>query len=86
MLPMESEEQYQQIILELANVVQRSATVDWWRNYEIKRQMRSNIDDYVYEEVKIGRGIELENEQIEQIVEKVMTLAENNHSDYGVQL
>ena len=36
------------------------------------------------EEIKIGRGIELENEQIEQIVEKVMTLAENNHSDYGV--
>lgn len=84
MLPMESEEQYQQIILELANVVQRSATVDWWRNYEIKRQMRSNVDDYVYDEIKLAQGIELENEQIEQIVEKVIALAENNHSDYGV--
>ena len=83
-MPVETEEQYQQIILELANVVQRSATVDWWRNYEIKRQMRSNVDDYVYDEIKLAQGIELENEQIEQIVEKVIALAENNHSDYGV--
>lgn len=84
LLPAETEEQYQQIILELANVVQRSATVDWWRNYEIKRQMRSNVDDYVYDEIKLAQDIEVENEQIEQIVEKVMALAENNHSDYGV--
>jgi hypothetical protein len=46
--------------------------------------MRSNVDDYVYDEIKLAQDIEVENEQIEQIVEKVMALAENNHSDYGV--
>ena len=79
----EDEEAYQQIIVEMTGVLQQFARVDWWRNFEKKRQMRSALDDYLYDEVKLRRGVEISNDDIEKIVDKVMEIAENNHSFYG---
>lgn len=75
-------ELYKQTILDLTDVVKRSATVDWWRNHEIKRAMRNNLDDYLYDVVKMQHGIDLDYKQIEVIIEKIMTLAENNHQTF----
>jgi len=83
-LPKFEEDTYQQVVLEMTSVLQSYARVDWWRNYETKRQMRSHLDDYLYEEVSQKPGVSLTYEDIEQIIEYVMTLAENNHSLYGV--
>ena len=77
------EESYQQIILEMTEVLQSYARVDWWRNYETKRQMRSHLDDYLYDEVNKTKGIALSYEQIEAIINDAMTIAEHNHSLYG---
>ena len=41
--------------------------------------MRNSIDDYLYDELRTNKGIELSAEQIDSIVEDVMKLAENNH-------
>lgn len=82
-LPRVDEDAYQQIILEITNVLQSYARVDWWRNYETKRQMRSHLDDYLYDDVSQMRGITLTYEQIEVIIEYVMALAEHNHALYG---
>lgn len=83
LLAVDNEEQYRQIIIEMTEVLQSYARVDWWRNYETKRQMRSHLDDYLYDEVNEARGINLSYKQIEDIIEHVMTIAENNHSLYG---
>ena len=37
------------------------------------------MDDYLYDELKVARGFDLTADQIEQIVEQTMRLAENNH-------
>jgi hypothetical protein len=76
-------ETYEMIILELTAIVHRMATVDWWRNFEAKRQMRRQMDDYLYDIVKIQQGISLTNDQIDKIIEATMTLAENNHTTFG---
>lgn len=83
-LPITDEVEYRTVVLEITDVLQSYARVDWWRNFETKRQMRSRLDDYLYDEVKQARGVALAYEQIEEIIERVMTLAENNHSLYGV--
>jgi hypothetical protein len=44
--------------------------------------MRNSIDDYVYDELKVGRSLDLSAEQIDQIVDMVMTLAENNYENF----
>ena len=45
----------------------------------MKRVMRNNVDDYLYDEVKVKLGIDLTVDQIDSIVDDVMKLAENNY-------
>ncbi|MFZ2276057.1 MAG: HsdR family type I site-specific deoxyribonuclease [Candidatus Nanogingivalis sp.] len=69
---------YDQAIVSLTDIIHQSATVDWWRTYEAKRQMRSRIDDYLYDELHIT-----DYDRIEKIIDRAMNLAENNHQTYG---
>ena len=73
-----STDTYEQAVLALTGIINQSATVDWWRTYEAKRQMRSRLDDYLYEELHIT-----DYDRIEKIIDKAMNLAENNHHTYG---
>lgn len=72
------EDTYNQAILTLTTIVNESATVDWWRTYEAKRQMRSRLDDYLYEQLHIT-----DYDRIDKIIDAAMNLAENNHHIYG---
>lgn len=83
LLNINDEDLYQQIVMEIAEVAQRAATVDWWRNYESRRQMREVIDDYIYEELKQKRGFDLSNDQIRQTAEDIAVIIENNHGLYS---
>lgn len=71
---------YEKISLEIDSIVKRYATVDWWRNFEAKRRMRSKLDDYLYDTVKVKFGIELDYTEIDKIIERTIELAENNHN------
>ncbi len=70
---------YQQVILDICGIIRQNVRVDWWKNYEIKRIIRGKVDDYLYDELKTGKSIDLSTEQIEQILDDVMRFAENNH-------
>lgn len=74
-----SAETYERAVLALTSIIQQSATVDWWRTYEAKRQMRSRLDDYLYEELHIT-----DYDRIEKIIDVAMNLAEHNHQTFGV--
>lgn len=69
---------YESAVLALTDLINQSATVDWWRTYEAKRQMRSRLDDYLYERLHIT-----DYDRIEKIIDAAMNLAENNHHVYG---
>jgi type I restriction enzyme R subunit len=81
-LPLDDMVEYETIILGLTKVVHQSATVDWWRSFETKRQMRSRLDDYLYDEVRVRLDVDVTYEQIEKLIETILTLAENNHSTF----
>lgn len=81
-LSLDDTAEYETIILGLTKVVHQSATVDWWRSFETKRQMRSRLDDYLYDEVRVRLDIDVTYEQIEKLIEVILTLAENNHSTF----
>jgi len=73
------EASYIKAVLDVYSVLQQNARVDWWKNHEMKRVMRNCIDDYLYDELKIHRGVDISTKQIETLIEDVMRLAENNH-------
>jgi type I restriction enzyme, R subunit len=74
---------YEQIVLELTNLIHSYARVDWWRNFEAKRQMRSHLDDYLYDEIKNKRNINISYDDIDRSINEIIELAENNHNTFG---
>jgi type I restriction enzyme R subunit len=73
------EASYIKSVLDIYSVLHQNARVDWWKNHEMKRVMRNSIDDYLYDELKVHRGVDITTQQIETLIEDVMQLAENNH-------
>lgn len=82
-LPVQNAELYEQTVLDLTKIVQSSATVDWWRSFESKRQMRSRLDDYLYDILHVQNEVNLDYKQIEAAIDRIMNLAENNHELFG---
>ncbi len=75
---------YRDIVLEITGVVRRNATVDWWRNFEAKRLMRSELDDYLYDVAKMQYGIDLSEEQTSRVIDAAINLAEHNHQTFSL--
>ncbi len=47
----------------------------FWDDLDAQKQAMNDIDDYLYDEVKGERGIDLSTEQMDEIIEKPMQLA-----------
>ena len=73
-----SEEVYVSIVIDIFKIVKQEAIVDWYKNIDVKRKMINVIDDYLYDVVKGQKGIDISNDQIRDIISKVMQMAENN--------
>ncbi len=70
-----SDGDYIKIINEIFEKLKGEIRVDWHNNSEVKRQIMNKIDDYLYDVVKNERGIDLSNEDIVKINEKIIELA-----------
>lgn len=55
------------------------AIVDWYRNNEVKRIIFNKLDDYLYDEVAVGQGVKLSNEEIKNIIDKAIKLGVENY-------
>ncbi|RKZ03839.1 restriction endonuclease subunit R [Candidatus Fermentibacteria bacterium] len=49
--------------------------VNFWNDEDAQKQAINDIDDYLYDEVKHGRGVELTSEEMDRIIEKTMQVA-----------
>jgi len=67
------------IVLDIYDLLKKETIVDWQINAEAKRIMRNKLDDYLYDIVKVEKGIDLSNEDIAKLIDETMTLAQNNY-------
>lgn len=76
---MSDPEQAQTSAAEVATAVwdifQRNRKVGYWDDLDAQRRTINEIDDYLYDEVKSARGIELSTDEMDEIIEKTMQLA-----------
>jgi len=49
--------------------------VNFWNDEDAQKQVINDIDDYLYDEVKHCRGVELTSEEMDRIIEKTMQMA-----------
>lgn len=68
------DDQYEEHILNLAGIIQENRIIDWWKNYDQKRIIENHLDDYIYDNMNVSEVIN------KKIREKILGLAENNHS------
>ena len=61
--------------LAINKVIQRHWKVQFWDDMDAQRRAMNDIDDYLYDEIKGVRGLELSLGQMDEIIEKSMQLA-----------
>lgn len=74
-----SDDQYTDIIANIFDSLKKEAIVDWYRNNEVKRIIFNKLDDYLYDEVAVGQGVKLSNEEIKNIIDKAIKLGVENY-------
>lgn len=73
-----SEDAICEIILDIFAILQKEAIVDWQRQTDTQRVMKSKIDDYLYDKVKKERNVEISIEAVSQILDRILGLAIEN--------
>ena len=63
--------------LAIHTILQRHGKVHFWDDPDARNSAINDIEDYLYDEVKAKRGIEFNNEQLDEIIERTMRIARN---------
>lgn len=63
------------IALEIENIIKRNWKVQFWDDEDAEKRVINEIDDYLYDEIKGNRGLELSLDQMDGIIEKAMQVA-----------
>jgi type I restriction enzyme R subunit len=73
-----SEDAFNEIILDIFAILKKEAIIDWQRQIDTQRIMKSKIDDYLYDEVQKKRGVALDTDAIRDILDRTLALALEN--------
>ena len=63
--------------LAIHEILQRHGKVRFWDDPDARNSAINDIEDYLYDEVKAERGLELGSEQLDEIIERTMRIARN---------
>ncbi len=66
--------------LAIQNILKRNWKVHFWDDDDAKNRVEDEIDDFLYDEIKGRWGIPLSTEQMDDIIERVMYLAQRRMS------
>ena len=58
-------------------ILEKHKKVHFWDDEDAQKQAVNEIDDYLYDELKTERGIELSLDQMDDIIEKVLQVAKH---------
>ena len=64
----------------VSNIFERHMIVDLFQRQDALNKIRIAIDDYIYDELKDAKGLELTTQQMDEIQESLMTIAERRLS------
>ncbi|MEK7297690.1 MAG: type I restriction enzyme endonuclease domain-containing protein, partial [Planctomycetota bacterium] len=64
----------------IQNILKRNWKVHFWDDADAQKRTINDIDDFLYDEIKGTRGIELTTTQMDEIIERSMQLARHRTS------
>jgi type I restriction enzyme, R subunit len=63
------------VSIDIWEIIRRNQKVGFWDDLDAQRRTVNEIDDYLYDDVKDGKGIDLTLEEMDEIIERSMQLA-----------
>ncbi|MBU2646980.1 HsdR family type I site-specific deoxyribonuclease [bacterium] len=63
--------------ISIHSILEKHKKVHFWDDEDAQKQAVNEIDDYLYDELKTERGIELSLDQMDDIIEKVLQVAKH---------
>ena len=63
--------------LAIHDILQRHGKIHFWDDPDARNSAINDIEDYLYDEVKAKKGIDLDNEQLDEIIERTMRIVRN---------
>ncbi|MEW7988056.1 MAG: type I restriction endonuclease subunit R [Candidatus Thiodiazotropha sp.] len=66
--------------LAINTIIHRHRKVHFWDDADAQKRAMNDIDDYLYDEIRGARGLELGLDQMDEIIEKSMQLAKHRTS------
>ena len=66
--------------LAIQDILKRNWKVHFWDDADAQKRTINDIDDFLYDEIKGTRGIELTTAQMDEIIERSMQLARHRMS------
>ncbi len=64
-------------VIAIHGILEKHKKVHFWDDEDVQKQVVNEIDDYLYDELKTERGIELSLDQMDNIIENVLQVAKN---------
>jgi len=61
----------------IRGILEKHRKIHFWDDEDAQNQVINEIDDYLYDELKTERGIELSLDQMDKIIEKILQVAKN---------
>jgi type I restriction enzyme R subunit len=65
------------ISLAISNILKKNQKVNFWDDIDAQRTVINEIDDFLYDEIKGQKNIDLSLEQMDNIIEKTMQVAKH---------
>ncbi|WP_222427563.1 hypothetical protein, partial [Desulfobotulus alkaliphilus] len=66
--------------LAIQAILEKHNKVHFWEDEDAQKQVINEIDDYIYDELKTERGIELSLDQMDALIEKVLQVAKHRNN------
>ena len=66
--------------LAIQAILEKHNKVHFWEDEDAQKQVINEIDDYLYDELKTERGIELSLDQMDALIEKVLQVAKHRNN------
>ncbi len=73
-----SSDQLCEIVKAMVDLIDRHKIVDWHRNIEVERQVRTELEDYLFDVAKVEYSLPLSTSEIDNVVTVVWNLAVEN--------
>jgi type I restriction enzyme, R subunit len=65
----------------MLNIISRRRVVNWTQRDDIQNEMRNDLDDYLFDVMRDGKGHPLTPDLMDEIIDRILSIARSRLAD-----